>query len=343
MKILLIGEFSGVHNNLKKGLVRLGHNVKLAADGDGFKKFSSDIRLTPFKGKYLGRLLNVIYFVLILHKLTGYDVVQFISPYSIKTYIYKLGLFKFLLISNKSSIYYSCGTDPNYLKVREQLNYFPFDESEKYTKRRIDFHNWFIKNVDVIVPATYSYAVGYKNNPKRTAPIKLPGSGIYVKPVLRNGEKKKILVGITRKEFKGMEFILPAVSKLKKILKDRVEVNIVEKLPFKEYEQLLEEYDIIIDQCKSYSYGMNAIFSMERGLVVLSGNEGESADYLGVPNDIVINIKPSINDIYEKLKSLVLLTDEELNKVRLRSIELVKQHHNPDIIAKEFVELYTEL
>lgn len=136
-----------------------------------------------------------------------------------------------------------------------------------------------------------------------------------------------------------MEFILPAVSKLKKILKDRVEVNIVEKLPFKEYEQLLEEYDIIIDQCKSYSYGMNAIFSMERGLVVLSGNEGESADYLGVPNDIVINIKPSINDIYEKLKSLVLLTDEELNKVRLRSIELVKQHHNPDIIAKEFVEL----
>lgn len=67
-----------------------------------------------------------------------------------------------MLISNKSSIYYSCGTDPNYLKVREQLNYFPFDESEKYTKRRIDFHNWFIKNVDVIVPATYSYAVGYK-------------------------------------------------------------------------------------------------------------------------------------------------------------------------------------
>ena len=39
MKILLLGDFSAVHKNLKDGLLELGHDVVLASDGDGFKIF----------------------------------------------------------------------------------------------------------------------------------------------------------------------------------------------------------------------------------------------------------------------------------------------------------------
>lgn len=343
MKILLIGEFSGVHNNLKKGLTSLGHDVHIAADGDGFKKFDFDFKLTPFKGRYLGRLFNILYFILILRKLIGYDVVQFISPFSIKTYIYKTGLFKLLLKLNKTSVYYSCGTDPNYLKARKELDYFPFDESETYSKRRIDFHNWFIKNVDVIVPATYSYALGYEGNKKSKMPIKLPGSGIYIEPEIRNSKKRKVLVGITRKEFKGMEFILPAIYRLEEEYGEQAEIKIVEKLPFKEYKKLLKEFDIIVDQCKSYSYGMNAIFSMERGLIVLSGNEKESINYLNISNDGVINIKPSIEDVFMNLERLILLNDEEFKMRKNRSLNFVRKYHNPKSIAEEFTNLYKDL
>lgn len=38
MRILLLGEFSAFHKNLKEGLVALGHEVVLASHGDGWKK-----------------------------------------------------------------------------------------------------------------------------------------------------------------------------------------------------------------------------------------------------------------------------------------------------------------
>ncbi|MEY2922393.1 MAG: hypothetical protein RL108_1015, partial [Bacteroidota bacterium] len=43
MKILLLGEFSGLHNNLKDGLIDLGHEVVIASAQDGFKKIPVDI------------------------------------------------------------------------------------------------------------------------------------------------------------------------------------------------------------------------------------------------------------------------------------------------------------
>jgi hypothetical protein len=43
MKILLLGEYSNLHNSLKEGLCNLGHEVTLISTGDGFKGFSSDM------------------------------------------------------------------------------------------------------------------------------------------------------------------------------------------------------------------------------------------------------------------------------------------------------------
>ena len=43
MKILLIGEYSNLHNSLKQGLVNNGHNVVLLSNGDGFKNYETDI------------------------------------------------------------------------------------------------------------------------------------------------------------------------------------------------------------------------------------------------------------------------------------------------------------
>ena len=45
MKILLIGEYSNLHNSLKHGLICRGHTVKLISSGDGFKNFKSDLKI----------------------------------------------------------------------------------------------------------------------------------------------------------------------------------------------------------------------------------------------------------------------------------------------------------
>ena len=42
MKILLVGEYSGLHNSLKEGLIQLNHKVTLVSSGDNFKNYPSD-------------------------------------------------------------------------------------------------------------------------------------------------------------------------------------------------------------------------------------------------------------------------------------------------------------
>ena len=45
MKILLIGEYSRLHNSLKEGLQKLGHEVTILGFRDGFKDFHVDFPL----------------------------------------------------------------------------------------------------------------------------------------------------------------------------------------------------------------------------------------------------------------------------------------------------------
>ena len=103
MNILLLGEYSRLHNSLKEGLVSLGHNVILAAGKDRFKNFPNDIcfepKLTQIKVIYYIhkllvnlRIINIqkletalrFYFFIINEK--KYDHIQFINSDFLKTY-----------------------------------------------------------------------------------------------------------------------------------------------------------------------------------------------------------------------------------------------------------------
>ena len=81
MKILLLGEFSGVHANLAKGLRFFGNEVLIAADGDGYRNFETDISINT-NSFNLGTLredfMNPIRQI---ENFRGYDVVQLISPF----------------------------------------------------------------------------------------------------------------------------------------------------------------------------------------------------------------------------------------------------------------------
>lgn len=346
MKILLVGEFSGVHNNLKKGLLELGHDVKLAADGDGFKQIGYDYRIAPYKGNILGKFKNIFYLIRNIKKFIGYDVVQFISPFSLP-YYYSFVFLTFLIFRfNGKSVYYACGTDPAFLGAKDRFRYFPFDDpdSKEYPKYNVLYmHHYrlFIRSVNVIIPAMYMYAVSYFNNSKLSKVVLLPGSGRYGGSLSVKKNQIRILFGITRKGFKGAKYIIAALNRVQEIYGHKVKVSIVEKITYKEYLKCLDNCDVLIDQCKSYDYGMNAILGLENGIIVLSGLEKEAIEYSRYEDCPVVNIIPDENKILEELIRLCEMNFHALTCLREKSLNYAIRNHNPSIIADTFEQIYS--
>ncbi len=104
MKILLVGEYSRLHNSLKEGLNSLNLNVTIIGTGDNFKNFPVDLSISPmiinsfpllkFLNKVFLKLFKCdlqllekgIRFYFFLPKLREYDIVQLINSNAIETY-----------------------------------------------------------------------------------------------------------------------------------------------------------------------------------------------------------------------------------------------------------------
>ena len=76
-------------------------------------------------------------------------------------------------------------------------------------------------------------------------------------------------------------------------------------MPLKEYLKALKQSNIVIDQVNSYSLGMNGLFALAMGKVVLGGSEKESLKSQGIKNSPVINVLPSKESIIEAIDLLV--------------------------------------
>lgn len=349
MKILLFGEFSGVHNNLKDGLVKNGHNVIIVSNGDGFKKLKFDVNFCPHKGSSpFSALKNILHFLFNIRFFIFNDVVQFINPLIVPHYFKKIGLLKLIFLLNKRTIYYACGTDIDFINSLNKFKYFPFDdinhvEFPNYKQKHHETHYYFMKNIDNVVPSMYQYSFR-KDLSKQLNPILLPGS---IKTSESNNDERylqnkklNILFGITRENFKGVDYILESLNLIKEKYNDRVDINIVKKIPIDEYFNYLDQADILIDQCKSYDYGMNAILAMERKIIVLSGSEIEANIYNKVKRNPVINIKPNSSQIYQELEKLILMSDIEINSLKLDMFNHVTEYHNNNKITNNFIEIY---
>ena len=84
MKILLLGEFSGLHWNLAEGLRALGHDVCVASDGCGWRNYPRDIALDRPTDSLRDGICCLLRILRHLPGFRGYDVVQIISPYFLR-------------------------------------------------------------------------------------------------------------------------------------------------------------------------------------------------------------------------------------------------------------------
>ena len=111
MKILLLGEYSNVHNTLARGLRELGHSVTVVSNGDFWKNYPRDIDVSRRPGKLGGVLLMAKIYAL-LPRLRGYDIVQFINPMFFELKAERLfSLFHYIKKHNKKLVLCGFGMD----------------------------------------------------------------------------------------------------------------------------------------------------------------------------------------------------------------------------------------
>lgn len=367
MNILIIGEYSGFAKNLALGFRSLGHKTVVFGNLDGWKKLpqaEGTILFPSSQNIKLGSLLikrtwvfrgfiNYLRFKKCISKYKSHFDVALIVNYEFIRLNYECWYAHFAFSDIKKvlklggQIYLSaCGDDYPYLNYAKELRYSPPIDNNRnsfFKRRRMKIFFQATKNIQGVIPVMYDYAAAYRAISSKyslricnTIPLPIDKDSLHFNNIFR--DKIVILHGKSRKS-KGGEFIIPALQKLQKKYPDKVEVLIKGGIPLTEYLSLVDSANIIVDQCWGYSYGMNAIFSMAMGKIVLSGNEKECEEEFGckVP---VINILPNVDNIYHTLENLIMQPVENLSLLAKESFDFCNSFHRADIVAKQYIDIF---
>lgn len=364
MKILLLGEYSNVHNTLAEGLRALGHQVTVASDGDSWKNYPRDINLERRKGK-IGGISLVAKLYSLLPSWRGYDVVQLINPIFVELKAERLfAIYHYLRQHNKCVILGAYGMDYYWVHTcshEKPLRYSDFNIGDKVRtdadaiKEQRDWlgtpkgvlNQLIAVDCDAVITALYEYHVCYQPKfPTKThfipLPIKMPEStDIHI----QDDGKLRFFIGISknRSEYKGTDIMLKAAQNIQTKYPDRVKLNIAEGVPFAQYQQLLNGSDAILDQLYSYTPAMNALLAMSKGIINIGGGEPESYELLKETQlHPIINVQPTYESVYDALEQLVL-HPECIDKLKQQSMEYVRRHHDYLKVAKEYVNIYNKV
>ncbi len=378
MRILLLGEYSRLHNSLKKGLESLGHEVCLVATGDAFKNYPVDIsfaakltRLNPFF-RFFKKAVNKVFkinleeteagirFYRILPRLKNYDLVQLINSNALETHpSWSRYLLKKLFKQNTKSILLVCGDETpvvEYLLKRELkydvlTPYFEqpamkqkFEYVIKYTKKPYRKLFEFVKAYcEKIIVSDIDYKIPMEKMGYEVIFIPNP---IVIDDRLKanNGyiEKIVIFLGINRlsREKKGIPFFEKALEIIKEKYADNIEITIVENQPYAEYIKLYDRAHILLDQVYAYDQGYNALEAMAKGKVVFTGAEKEFLEHYNLQEDeVCINALPDVEAIVRKL-SWLIENPAEILRIGKNAREFIEREHHYLKIAQKYLDAW---
>lgn len=349
MKVLLLGEYSSLHKNLKDGLVEYGCDVTLAGYGDGFKKIKMDLSFDSNLPFGFDRLYRKISPLLGIDKLYGHDVVQIMNPFIFYNY-FPAHYFHSKIFKNNSKAFLLGAGDDAYFwrRARKKLNYGPFDDFLKYDLKSDSFfmesdialkHNDFVlENVLKIIPIMYEYQAAYDGNPKLSDVIPIP---INLKKIQYQDNiiEKKLVVfhGLNRYGFKGTRHVEKAFEYLRMKYPNDLELIIDGGMPIDQYLDVMRRTNVVIDQTNSYSCGVNAIYALAMGKVVLGGAEPESLKALKVDKSPVINIKPDFNEIVKAIENL-LEKRKQILSIGYESRLFAEKNHCHLKVAEKYIK-----
>jgi len=354
MKVLLLGDYSGLHKTLQDGLLKLNHNVTLASSGDSWKKIDRDVDISFKNFSFSGKINNRKKLFQFFSNIKGYDVIQFMNPFVMPPNFFPYKhIIKKLKKNNGKIFLVAAGSDPFFWRyASERLRYNPLQDHLKYDLEQ-SFHKYqnnfyfksnlfFAENVNAVIPALYEYEVCYRDltNVTNVIPPSININNIKYSKNLVN-KKIKIFHGLNRRGFKGTHIIEKVFQRLESKYADMAEFIIAGKVSYSEYLNIIKNTNIVIDQTSCYSLGINGLISLAMGKVVLGGYEIESLLSLGIDKSPSVNILPDVDHIENTLESIINNQDKFVDIGR-ESRLFINEHFDYIKIAQKYVDVWNK-
>jgi glycosyltransferase involved in cell wall biosynthesis len=379
MKILLLGEYSRLHNSLKEGLVALGHEVTLVGTSDSFKDFPVDLSYEPFlttKNWFFIFLKKAVFkltkfnlettergirFYFLLPKLKNYDRVQLISSNAIDTHpSWSIFLLNKIFSNNPNCSLLICGEETPVVQIyleqklkysiltpffekQTKANYFDF--SLKFTKQKYRrLYDFVSQNVSQIISSDFDYKLPLDlskiNNTLIPNPINTEKI-TYIEPKI--DKRLIVFLGINNKNAikKGIPFFQKALAIIQQKYPTKVEIITTENVPYAEYIQSYNRAHILLDMVYAYDQGYNALEAMAKGKVVFTGAEKEFMEHYQLTERVCINALPDVDALVQEL-SFLIENPEEIVAMSKRARAFIEKEHHYVTIAQKYIDVWTK-
>ena len=367
MKILFLGDYSGLHGCLHRELRRRGYSVTLVSDGCGYMRTSSDVALVRNSGVfgavgYVGRILAN------MPRWRGYDVVQLSSTifFSLRPSRIR-AIFDWLRRHNRAVCLTSMSLDACLVKNLDSGGLFRYSEfrigselsplqkacpglvGEWTTDEMMNHCEYIYSKVDAVMPVLYEYWLNARYcNTSKVFYTGIPIDFSTLPPVreaARGCGRLKLFLG--RKTdymlHKGTDMLLEAARKVVADYPDRCELALAENMSLDEYLRRLAGSDIVLDQIYSYTPATNALQAMAMGKVAVSGGEPEYYRFIGEDSLLpVVNVTPRYDDIVSALSALVS-DRQHVAALGAMGPAFVKKHNDVGLVADRFVNAWNEI
>lgn len=377
MKILLVGEYSHLHNSLKEGLKALGHEVFIIGLNDGFKNFPVDfpiqkkwdsgllkkIKIAVYKisGFDISSYLTYRQFLKLKNQSSGFDVVQLINENSFQcTPSFEKKIISHLSKNNKKLYLLSCGYDylnvkycfenPDFksvipLYLNHKINRKSFGNVLKFREK--DFfklHQFIYKKCRGIIASDFDYHLPLQGNQKYLGLISNPinTEKLAFQP-LKITDKIIIFHGINNDNYlkKGNDYFEKTLEIIGAKYPSKVEIITVRSVPYAEYINLYNSCHILLDQIYAYDQGYNALEAMAKGKVVFTGAEKEFAEHYKLSENVCINAIPDVNYLVNEL-SFLIENPEEIIAIGKRARTFIEENHHYIKIAEKYIQKWNE-
>lgn len=358
MNILLIGEASGVHKNLKKGLLELGHSALHMILHRSQQGRTNDGSFSPEIDGLLGGISRNIYPLVKSLTLDNFDVINYLNTITAVSGKHT----KYLdipIIRKKTNLlsYYAVGCDELGL-IRRSTHNFQYSpcatciksgellgkDCENHLNPRYEKSVDTVKKYfDVAGCAMIEYdhtSLAFDENKFKRIPLPIDIKNISFAPA-KNRKKIKIAHTPTRRGFKGSAIVIEAIELLKNKRND-FEFITIEGKSYSEYLKIISDIDIVIDQVYSQSPGMNALEMIGAGKIVLTGATETGKSYFDFMEDFPgINASPMPSILAEDI-SQAIDNRSNFSELSEKGRSYIEKNHSCSYSASKFLELWND-
>lgn len=375
MKILLIGEYSRLHNSLKEGLQKLGNDVTILGFKDGFKDFPVDFPLEKKWDSGFRKKIKLIILVLTGFDISSYltyrqfwknrnhfksfDVVQLINENSFFCdYTHEKKILEYLFKHNKKVFLLSAGDDYMYVDYNFQHPENPsivqpylagkiadkdFSNVLKFrTKPFEKLHHYIYENIQGVIATDLDYHIPSQNHPKYLGLIPSPiNLDKFPKKELVINERIVIFHGINRESYfkKGNDFFEKALEIIKKKYDTKIDVFVTENVPYNDYINRYNQAHILLDQLYGHDQGSNGLEAMAKGKAVFTNASDVFEKHYNLTEKVAINGLPDVDYLVSEL-SFLIENPTEIIAIGNHARIFIEKEHDYVKIARKYLDTW---